>query len=396
MRPRQGGETSRAADQTEAPGASGESGRRRRLLPAGRYVVVLIVVWAIPILAAALLSSRGAPAVERRAVRTPPSKTVLVGERSDTLATDVRVTADRSPPLALASPATGTVTKISTSAGERIGDGDPLLAINGVTRVAQVGGVPFYRDLSLGMSGEDVQRLAALLRAKGYGDTVSAGSRSYDPAMSQAVATMQRDLGMPKADGTFRHAVSIYVSSDFGRLADFTVQLGSRTVEGTSVVHGSGRLTHMQLSVVGEGSPEILTARGPFHLTRAGVRVRVSSLSSPTPADLGEVLRLVPATAEEQAATASTTLVLDGVQVSLVTAARYGTVPRSSIITGPDGRSCVQVLDNPSARDGHPRSQLLKPGLPAGREIGTALVQADLIGRTILTFPSRAGETACT
>lgn len=125
-------------------------------------------------------------AVERRVLR-------------QTIAT--RGTAAFAPRAILRSAAPGRVTGVFAAAGDIVGPGMALLALNGRPMVAVAGTEPFWRDLEQGDSGPDVLQLEEFLLTDGVEPGIIDGV--FTSTTAGALEEWQEAHGFP-ADGTFK------------------------------------------------------------------------------------------------------------------------------------------------------------------------------------------------
>jgi hypothetical protein len=89
----------------------------------------------------------------------------------------------------------GTVTAVYVEAGAGLTQGQRVLAIDGVDRVAFASATPFYRQLESGDRGPDVAALQELLLATGFIDAVPADAEFLSFATSLAVGAFNESLG---------------------------------------------------------------------------------------------------------------------------------------------------------------------------------------------------------
>ncbi|MGH8873744.1 MAG: peptidoglycan-binding domain-containing protein [Acidimicrobiia bacterium] len=115
-----------------------------------------------------------------------------------------------SEPLVVPSPGfSGLVTAVFAVAGEPLGQGDPVLAIDDVLRVAVVTERPFFRGLSVGDSGPDVERLQAVLVRLGYLSGEVDGR--FGSATAAAVRALAEAAGVSRPDGSFDRSLVVWL-----------------------------------------------------------------------------------------------------------------------------------------------------------------------------------------
>ncbi|MCT2085175.1 peptidoglycan-binding protein [Microbacterium enclense] len=106
---------------------------------------------------------------------------------------------DMAPSIELSSSASGRVTALACSESRALRSGDIAMRIDGQPVAALASEQPFYRDITWGVEGADVDALRAALGDLGY---EVATSGRYSGELHDAVAVFQRDRGIAPADGS--------------------------------------------------------------------------------------------------------------------------------------------------------------------------------------------------
>ncbi|MFD7169945.1 HlyD family efflux transporter periplasmic adaptor subunit [Streptomyces violascens] len=172
--------------------------RRRRALIA--IIVGCVLCTAAGAGAALLLKSPAQAAAETAA---PPADvlTAPVEHRvlSQTVVTRGKVTASQHVDISAGTSAgkdvaRSVVTKVKVSAGQKLAAGRVLVEISGRPLFALPGALPAYRDLSPGMSGEDVTQLQQALTSIGHG---VGGDRAgtFGAGTGRAVSAFYKSIG---------------------------------------------------------------------------------------------------------------------------------------------------------------------------------------------------------
>ena len=164
---------------------------------------------------------RGGPAVHHRAGQK--------GNLADTV--EASFTLARAGSAELTSPASGTVTKVRTKEGAKLGPLTPLFDVNGVTIRGIPSVVPLYRDLAEGDEGEDVKALQRALAITGYdpGDV----DGDFGDGTVEALTDWQEANGL---DETGKLALAGFVSYTPGAtILDLAVEVGAKAGPGTAV-----------------------------------------------------------------------------------------------------------------------------------------------------------------
>ena len=128
-------------------------------------------------------------------------------------ATEATITVTFNPAVTVNAPNwTGIITRVDVAAGSSVSTGTPLLAIDGVTRLAAATASPFYRMLAEGMQGDDVLQLETLLQQleyfSGWPDT------NYDWITAAAVRNLESDLGIAQPSGGFDPSWFIWIPGE--------------------------------------------------------------------------------------------------------------------------------------------------------------------------------------
>lgn len=366
----------------------------RRIASAG-YAAILVLLWAVPIAGITLLRTE-AERAEQKALSLPGPRLATVGSQSDSLSTSVRITIGFSQPVLVKYPFAGTITNVPLQSGSVIVDGMPVLAIDGLPRVAQAGGTPIYRDLSRGDRGPDVARLRSLLTAVGAGPELG-DSDEYDAGVSTAVKEFQRRIGV-RATGTFERAYVVYIPDGFGVVAPVTARVGAQVANGEGFISSVPAITTVSIEPTDDRHTNLLSQAAPIVLKSGTHSARLTSSnvsSSSDRASLEALLDSVLPAAKSGVSMSSTSVVMEGVIAELATPPTYGVVPRRAVVTDRDGLSCVFALKTAGLSEGEAEPFVVPADLPASSGAGVALVPAELIARQVLLNPLSAGEPLC-
>lgn len=148
------------------------------------------VLWiSLPLAIFGLLTERSG------AIELAPVANVWVSPEpnSDSTATLVGLALTWEAASPLVAPAwSGLVQKIEVAPGSVLKSGDPVVVIDGVTRIAFHSNVPFSQRLRLGSKGPEVVQLRQFLQSRGL---ASSASSTYDKALAALVARYAVEIG---------------------------------------------------------------------------------------------------------------------------------------------------------------------------------------------------------
>ncbi|WP_232794783.1 peptidoglycan-binding protein [Kitasatospora sp. NRRL B-11411] len=137
------------------------------------------------------------------AAAKPPAADVLTAQverqvLTSTVVVRGRVTAGQSvdvvPAVSAGAAGAAVVTKLPLKAGDEVTAGTPLLEVSGRPVFPLQGGIPVYRDLKPGSTGEDVAQLQSSLRALGFG-TAHDPTGTFGEGTKAAVTALYRAHG---------------------------------------------------------------------------------------------------------------------------------------------------------------------------------------------------------
>lgn len=94
----------------------------------------------------------------------------------------------------------GRVSAVHVADGTTVESGQPILALDGRDAIAATGEFPFYRDLDVGSTGNDVRQLEQILRDAGYGPGTI--DTTFTEATRAALGSWQAAHGYPGGPGT--------------------------------------------------------------------------------------------------------------------------------------------------------------------------------------------------
>lgn len=261
---------------------------------------------------------------------SPPPLEMVVAFREDAGRQPVNVSVVWGEPRVVVAPSWfGLVTGVMVSAGDVVGDGDAVVTVDGVHRVAVASPAPFHRRLASGDRGDDVVMLEEALVRLGY--LATAGDGVFRQSTLTAVRALAVDLGVVGTVSGFDPGWLVWLPEDVFEVAEVAVVVGmSAPGQGAPLLHGPRRIAEITLASF-DGAPVSLP--GSWELELGGV---VVSLEDGVP-DPEHVLEL-------SAALDPQTDIVSGV-VRLLAPRVVMDVPAAAVVSGGEGLVCVYVPD---------------------------------------------------
>jgi hypothetical protein len=287
----------------------------------------------------------------------PVIATVGRAERTEAQATTVtRIPAEVFP---VSSQSTGTVTALHVTPGTPLGDGEVAMAVDGMPVIVYVAPAPLYRDLTEGMTGDDVLAAQEFLVRHGY---LSRPERSVGRAAARAITSFNSDHGRGRTS-TLPVGALLWVPEGSGPPREVTARIGDVVSSSTELYLTTDSVDQVVAATDVNESDRLLTVAGVEVLLPAGTTV----VDHPD-----DVAALATAMGNETTAAA----ILEGTSPREV-----GTVPASAVVVDDLGRACFFSGTN-------------GPAVRISAESGLfGLVDVDprLIGSPVLTDPRRTG-----
>ncbi len=257
----------------------------------------------------------------------------------------------------------GTVTEVFVEPGATLRSGEPILAIDGVKRIAAAMRQPLFRDLRRGDRGEDVRALQEFLLVEqlyvGEADGVYGGS------LADAVAELRLLLGAPKLrDGGFDHTLLVWIPDGLLQVDSVHATIGQPADGGVELILPKESIAGASFRRP-EGAPPL---RGMWQFESAQHEPIVVSFVEDDRLDAESV-------AEIGVLVTSDDVELDGRLLQLdPTDHLY--IPVSAVTTGSDGQLCSWVKVGESFE---PREVAVGPGAFGVAEIAEGLAPGDVI-----------------
>ena len=138
------------------------------------------------------------------------------------------------PIVSTSQPISGTVTALPVE-GSVIGQGQPLIEVDGQPVAVLLGDIPAFRTLAAGVSGDDVLQFEQSLAALGFDDVDGfEADGNYDTATSLAAAAWQSSIGQ-RPDGVVNFG-DVYITPTPVRVGQNLVSTGSAVLDGTPIM----------------------------------------------------------------------------------------------------------------------------------------------------------------
>lgn len=141
--------------------------------------------------------------------------------------------------------ASGIVTSTACVPGTPLVSGKTAFTVDGASVVALASTVPFYRDLSWGDSGPDVDSLRQALAGLGY--TVG-GSGEFDEDVYDALAAIQEAEGLASDDGEFHLTEFLWMPTGTTAVESCAVKIGQSYMPGSTFATTAKVLTSLTVA----------------------------------------------------------------------------------------------------------------------------------------------------
>jgi hypothetical protein len=269
----------------------------------------------------------------------------------------------------------GVVTALYVAPGETPMQGQRLVAVDGVDRVAFASASPFYRALESGDEGPDVALLHELLLAMGLIDPSAEGPA--DPAFlsfatSLAVGEFNASLGI--ADSRVFDPATVVWMPDFFPLETLDLELGAPAPPAGSIIAtGPAALVSATLQPQNPAEPITLEPGVPYVLVKGAARLAFEGAGLTLAADsLAVFAALVDPLTEQTDAL-----------IERETPLRSLAVPSTAIVANAAGALCAWVVDATDGQGYRPVAVTL-----AGSRAGVTDVVSGLsVGDQVLANP---------
>lgn len=309
------------------------------------------------------------------------ASTLTVEVKRETVgrALTLNVTAQQPKTLLAANALGGVVTR--TSGNVTVRQGGSLYVVGGVPVRAVQGKEPFYRDLAIGVRGQDVVALRAALVAMGY---LSTPGDVFDSTTYYAVRAWQRELGIEET-GTVRLGELVAVPSLPARLViDSTIAAPGKVLSGGEAIVSGARGSPRFTLVVSEEQARLIPKTATISMKYAGQRWRARIVGTQQN-DSGDTILVLGAPGGGPVCRAQCRLLPTGrttsilSQVTVVPQVTGPAVPVAAVTTEADGSTSVEVVSD----DG---GAISRPVTVRASQDGMAVVEGVDEGDEVMVF----------
>lgn len=277
----------------------------------------------------------------------------------------------------------GIVTGLGVRAGELPERSISILEVDGKARYSYGGETPFYRDLAMWDQGNDVVTLVRFLASVGQLEADFSGD-VFTPDVYWALVRFQQGAGL-HADGRLRIDDFIYIPDQFGKVSSIAAKIGAPVPGDGVFAIGTGAVSKLDIRQSGgDLMPYGFDEEDSLQLVAGDVTQPVSSfrLTGDEAASIASLLDTWAANGQLTAVADEENIVYSGLQLSRAEPVRVGAVPNTALIGGPDGRTCVVLIDEKQRTQVRSVEAQVLPG-----EIGVSSVDVDLINSKVLRDP---------
>lgn len=345
-----------------------------------------------------LILSDTAQEHEEAAVTTTVPSLVQIGAREDDDRQSVVLRVERGPAATVAGQRAGVVTSVPVVPGQMLAQGDVVARIDDVAVLALRAEMPPYRDLAVGVRGNDVSVVAAFLSEIGLLQDAHV-SDVFSAQMKVSVGALQRLIGATQ-DGVFRPEYVAFVPVGWSTVSQVGVIPGDRIDIGDTLIEVGAEPTAVHVAPAAErqtlsglSGSEVTVTAGDHEVTVPGLAI----IGDP----VLDVMALIEAGLRDGSITSTDEdgSAFSGAMARLATPESWGIVPTTALYGGPDGDLCLFIEDESGdevrlaeAESARVRPRAVAEVRAATGDLGHTLVPVDIVGARAVRDPGLLTE----
>lgn len=266
----------------------GTSARVRHRATVGLLILILAVLLAGTFALGWVLSWSPKPPFVGNADTAPVFSTAERGKYDGATAVTLTSRWEQPPPLLAPPGLTGLVSALNCEPGGVIAEGQFVMEIDGVGRVALATAKPLTRRLARGDVGDDVNELRKALVRLGF----DAGSDSvtFDRPLEDAVVALQRFLGIAKPARALDPQLVVWLRSSPLPIGKCALVVGQTLDAGARIAEGALVLTGVAVA----GDPGIPDSGGALLMDVLGETVPITDGLELSPESLAKLQSVLP------------------------------------------------------------------------------------------------------
>jgi peptidoglycan hydrolase-like protein with peptidoglycan-binding domain len=371
--------------------------RREDAVPAASknflFVIPVVLLWLAPIVALATFVPI-AQSQDQLAYSVSPPATVQIGSRSQDYRQSVDIEIRYTREVSVLSPSAGVITSVDMAKGSVIGQGQQLVSVDGVPVLAYEGLPPLYRDLSRGMSGNDVLSLNEYFSRLGYGPAAT-GSTIGNATVTR-IHAFQRSIGV-QPDGTFRLSYIAFISNADQKVAEVTAQVGTLIAAGGTLVTTTPAAESLRFLPSSENA-SLTSLRGSALKLKVGDEDLPLTSITPSSTELVSIDNLLKTAALSGTVTATARESKVRYASGLLELAKpmlYAAAPGTAIYVSPTGRTCLAIVDKiKTTKPGRTTMAVVQKVDSASGELGQVFIDLQFKGQIVLRDANTASPEA--
>ncbi|MDD7542562.1 MAG: hypothetical protein SPK50_02115 [Mobiluncus porci] len=360
-----------------------------------KHIVPFALAWVIPVVLGLVLAFINFKQETASFLPEVPRETKIgsqVVDLSQTVAVKVKLGSSTS----IKANRSGTITSWAVRTGENVSMGQRIFDINEIPIFAQVGGIPFYRDLKLGDEGNDVVSLHHLLCAESCPQGVSPDSSTFSSSTQLALEGFLRRHGINASSRAWSMKNTVYFPGSSAVLDTVLQEPGATVVEGDEVAKAVSGITEAQLVNPDDETPLVL-GEAEMVLSAGDRAMQITQNISPT--QLDELTTLLTGAKSEGTVTQQesrlddTGILFHGLSLKAKQSNTYAVIPGTSLYLLDGSHGCIFLYDK-----GKVEVQLVEEYAKLPGKLNQIGIDSSFTDKIVLTDPfndTRADLTKC-